>query len=143
MERAQKLAIIRDLKKKMVFLTGPRQTGKTTLAKEISKNYQNYTYLNYDRLEDRNIIHQEAWLSSIELLIFDEIHKMLHWKNYLKGIYDTKPEHQKILVTGSARLEVFNHVGDSLAGRYFLHRLLPFSPAECEKVQIPYTLDQF
>jgi predicted AAA+ superfamily ATPase len=58
-------------------------------------------------------------------------------------VYDTKQSHQKILVRGSARLEIFNHVGDSLAGRYFLHRLLPLSPAECEKVQVPYTIDRF
>jgi predicted AAA+ superfamily ATPase len=68
---------------------------------------------------------------------------MPNWKNYLKGVYDTKPAHQKLLVTGSARLEIFNHVGDSLAGRYFLHRLLPLSPAECAKVHVKYTIDRF
>jgi uncharacterized protein len=82
-------------------------------------------------------------LPSVELLILDEIHKMDNWKNYLKGIYDTKPDHQKILVTGSARLEIFNNVGDSLAGRYFLHRLMPLSPAECQKMGVPYTIDHF
>jgi hypothetical protein len=143
MERFQKKAIERDLRKKMVLLAGPRQAGKTTLAKELATQFQSSAYLNYDRLEDRKIIAKEGWLPSVELLILDEIHKMPKWKNYLKGIYDTKPPHQKILVTGSARLEIFNRVGDSLAGRYFLHRLLPLSPAECEKVHTPYTLDRF
>lgn len=143
MERYQKKIILHDLQKKMVLLAGPRQAGKTTLAKSIAKEYKTSVYLNYDRLEDRKIIQGESWLPSAELLILDEIHKMPQWKNYLKGIYDTKLEHQKILVTGSARLEIFNHVGDSLAGRYFLHRLMPLSPAECDKVNVSYTLEHF
>src|SRR3990167_3186022 len=143
MERAQKQAILRDLQKKMVFLAGPRQSGKTTLAKEIAKEFQSSIYLNFDSVEDRNIIMKEAWLPSVELIILDEIHKMKKWKNYLKGVFDTRLPHQKILVTGSARLEIFNKMGDSLAGRYFLHRLMPLSPAECDKVDVSYTLDQF
>ncbi|MCB1085297.1 MAG: ATP-binding protein, partial [Chlamydiia bacterium] len=84
-----------------------------------------------------------GWLPSTELIILDEIHKMKEWKNYLKGLYDTKPKHQKILVTGSARLEIFKEVGDSLAGRYYLHRLFPLSPAECSQVGAPFTLARF
>lgn len=143
MERYQKQAILHDLQKKMVLLAGPRQAGKTTLAKAIAQEFSSSTYLTYDRAEDRKIILNEAWLPSVELIILDEIHKMPKWKNYLKGIYDTKLPHQKILVTGSARLEVFNKVGDSLAGRYFLHRLMPLSPSECDKVNVSYTLDRF
>lgn len=127
----------------MVLLAGPRQAGKTTLAKELAKEFTSSVYLSYDRTEDRKIIQKEAWLPSVELIILDEIHKMPKWKNYLKGVYDTKREGQKILVTGSARLEIFNQVGDSLAGRYFLHRLMPLSPAECIKVNQPFTLDRF
>jgi predicted AAA+ superfamily ATPase len=143
MERYQKQAILRDLEKKMVLLAGPRQAGKTTLAKSIAKEYTSSIYLSYDRLSDRKIILEESWLPSTQLIILDEIHKMPQWKNYLKGIYDTKSPHQKILVTGSARLEIFNQVGDSLAGRYFLHRLMPLSPAECDKVGVKYNLDHF
>ena len=143
MERAQKQAILRDLAKKMVLLAGPRQAGKTTLAKTLAKEFESHTYLTYDRPEDRKMMLDESWISSTELLILDEIHKMPKWKNFLKGVYDTKPSHQKILVTGSARLEIFSQVGDSLAGRYFLHRLFPLSPAECDKVGVRYTLDHF
>lgn len=143
MERFQKKAILRDLGQKMVLLAGPRQAGKTTLAKAIASEFASSIYLTYDRKEDRKIILSEGWFSSVELIILDEIHKMPKWKNYLKGIYDTKLPHQKILVTGSARLEIFNQVGDSLAGRYFLHRLMPLSPAECEKVGEQYTVDRF
>ena len=143
MKRHQKKAILRDLDKKMVLITGPRQAGKTTLSKEIGKDFQKTTYLNYDSTEDRKMIQQESWLPSTELLIFDEVHKMSNWKNYLKGVYDTKPNHQKILVTGSARLEIFNEVGDSLAGRYFLHRLMPLSPAELGKIGEDPDIDRF
>jgi predicted AAA+ superfamily ATPase len=143
MERYQKKAILRDLQKKMVLLAGPRQAGKTTLAKAIAKEFKSSVYLTYDRLEDRKTILNEAWLPSTELVILDEIHKMPKWKNFLKGVYDTKPSHQKILVTGSARLEIFNKVGDSLAGRYFLHRLMPLSPSECDKVGVSFTIDRF
>lgn len=142
MDRIQKEAIVSDLKKKMVLLAGPRQAGKTTLAKAIAEHFSSYIYLNYDRAADRRIIKDESWLSSIELLIFDEIHKMPGWKNYLKGVFDTKQDKQKILVTGSARLEVFRSAGDSLAGRYFLHRLMPFSAAELSQLEQSVDLDR-
>ena len=143
MQRAQEKAILSDLYKKMVLLAGPRQAGKTTLAKKIATYFPNSLYLNYDRNEDRRIIHEEAWLPRVELIILDEINKMEEWKSFLKGVYDTKAPHQKILVTGSARLEIFNQVGDSLAGRFFLHRLLPLSPSECNQVGVPSSIDRF
>lgn len=130
MKRFQEELILRDLNKKMVFLCGPRQVGKTWLSRRIATRFQESVYLNYDRIEDRDIISREAWAKTTELLILDEIHKMPEWKNRLKGIFDTREPHQKILVTGSARLEMYRQVGDSLAGRFFRHRLMPFSPAE-------------
>lgn len=130
MHRKQLELIKKDLFKKMVFLVGPRQVGKTRLALMLAENIEQTVYLNYDNLEDREQIRQSNWLPETELLILDEIHKMPEWKNYIKGIYDTKPESLQILVTGSARLETFRQSGDSLAGRFFRHRLNPFSLAE-------------
>ncbi len=134
MNRQQEIQIIKDLNKKIVFLVGPRQVGKTWLANKISHGYEKALYLNYDRLEDRLIIEKEQWLENTELLILDELHKMKGWKNYLKGIYDTKTDKLKILVTGSARLEVFRQTGDSLAGRFYVHHLLPLSLAELKQI---------
>lgn len=130
MKRIQQDYITRDLDKKMVFITGPRQVGKTFLAQEISKGYRKTVYLNYDFFGDRDIIKKAGWLPDTELLIFDELHKMEGWKNYLKGVYDTRPVHLKIIVTGSARLDAFRNTGDSMAGRFFSHRLNPFSLVE-------------
>lgn len=130
MERKQLPLIFKDLQRKMVFLTGARQVGKTHLALTLLQQAANGVYLNYDNLEDRAIITRGAWLPSTELLVLDELHKLAGWKNYLKGIFDTRPPHLKILVTGSARLDTFRSSGDSLAGRYFRHRLNPLSPAE-------------
>jgi predicted AAA+ superfamily ATPase len=142
MRRIQEDQIQKDLKKKIVFIVGPRQVGKTWLSKEIAKSYENSVYLNYDHLEDRRIIQDEAWLQSTKFLILDELHKMPDWKNYLKGLYDTKPNELNILVTGSARLDTFRQSGDSLAGRFFAHRLLPFSLAELKGTQYDGQLDR-
>lgn len=120
----------------MVFLVGPRQAGKTWLAQTIQQQFTHTAYLNYDSVDDRRVIQELGWLLNTELLILDELHKMPGWQNYLKGLYDTKPEHLKIIVTGSARLDVLSQVGDSLAGRYFIHHLLPFSPAELKQIGI-------
>ncbi|MBI5524993.1 MAG: ATP-binding protein [Deltaproteobacteria bacterium] len=130
MERLQKAQILKDLEKKLVFLVGPRQVGKTWLAKDIGAGFGKTVYLNYDSLSDRKIIKKEAWLKNTELLILDELHKMPRWKNFLKGVFDTRTPGMRILVTGSARLDLLRQAGDSMAGRYFTHHLLPLSPVE-------------
>lgn len=123
--------IVSDLKDKMVFVGGPRQVGKTTLAKLIgSKDYPKYNYLNWDSREDRKNITRRKFEANAKLLIFDEIHKYKQWKNYLKGEFDKYRDHFHILVTGSARLDVYRRGGDSLMGRYHYLRLHPFSLAE-------------
>ncbi|MDA3917277.1 MAG: ATP-binding protein [Deltaproteobacteria bacterium] len=142
MKRFQKEQILKDLDKKLVFITGPRQVGKTWLALDIAKSFSNSLYLNYDNFKDREIIKNQSWLDDVTLLILDEIHKMDGWKNYIKGVFDTKHETMKVLVTGSARLEAFQSSGDSLAGRFFKHRLLPFSPAELSLINEPVNIEK-
>ncbi len=117
----------RDLERKMVFLAGPRQVGKTTLARSLPGARQGY--LNWDADEDRERILRRQ-LPAADLWVFDEIHKYRAWRGFLKGLYDTRREDQRILVTGSGRLELFGFGGDSLQGRYHLLRLHPFSVAE-------------
>ncbi|HIJ96533.1 MAG TPA: ATP-binding protein [Desulfuromonadales bacterium] len=119
-----------DLTKKMVLLTGPRQVGKTTLAKELMAGYHRPQYLNWDVNDDRRLIRAQSWSPRADMLVFDEIHKMPDWKAFLKGVFDGRSDGQAILVTGSARMETFRQSGDSLAGRYFHARLHPFSVRE-------------
>jgi predicted AAA+ superfamily ATPase len=119
--------IERDLTKKMVFVAGPRQVGKTTLARSLEGARQGY--LNWDVQEDRERILKRQ-LPPTWLWVFDEIHKYRLWRNYLKGLYDGRREGQRILVTGSARLDYYRYSGDSLQGRYHLLHLHPLSVAE-------------
>ncbi len=117
----------RDLARKMVFVAGPRQVGKTTLARSLDRSAA--AYLNWDITEQRERILEGA-LPAGKLWIFDEIHKYRRWRNYLKGLYDGRPRGQRILVTGSGRLDLYRFGGDSLQGRYHLLRLHPLSVAE-------------
>lgn len=119
--------IKQDLTRKMVFVGGPRQVGKTTLSKQFLTDPEGY--LNWDVPEHRERILKKE-LPTTPLLIFDEIHKYRSWRNYLKGIYDVKPANQQIMVTGSARLDYYRFSGDSLQGRYHYLRLHPLSFAE-------------
>ncbi len=124
-------AVAADLKEKMVFIGGPRQVGKTTLARWVgSEEYEHVHYLNWDNPADRKSIIDNRFSAEARLLIFDELHKYRPWKNYLKGVFDTQRERYHILVTGSARLDLYRRGGDSLLGRYHYLRLHPFSLAE-------------
>ena len=118
-----------DLAQKMVFLTGPRQVGKTTLSRQLIAELGGQ-YLNYDVVSDRSLILHQRWRNDTPLLVLDEIHKMPDWKAWLKGVYDGKPASQQLLVTGSARLDTFRQGGESLAGRFFGLRLHPISVRE-------------
>ena len=124
--------ILEDLKEKMVFIAGPRQVGKTTLAQEIGKRFfpNKYLYLNWDNREDRKLLLNATFEADKDLIIFDEIHKYKDWKNYLKGIYDKYKNRFRMLITGSARLDIYRRGGDSLLGRYYYYRLHPLSLKE-------------
>jgi predicted AAA+ superfamily ATPase len=126
--------ILDDLHSKMVFISGPRQVGKTTLAKGIlSDHFSSGGYLDWDLDEDRQDILKKRWDIDEKLLIFDELHKFPRWKTWIKGIYDVSHESHAFLVTGSARLDIYRRGGDSLMGRYHPWRLHPFTLDELPK----------
>jgi len=134
--------IIGDLRDKMVFISGPRQVGKTTLSRQVGDNFfkDSYEYLNWDNRQDRRHILDGVFQAEKKLCIFDEIHKYKRWKGYLKGEYDKHKKAFSILVTGSARLDVYRRGGDSLLGRYRSYRLHPLSLHELLGADIKYAI---
>jgi predicted AAA+ superfamily ATPase len=119
--------IQRDLAKKMVFLAGARQVGKTTLARSLP--FGTRGYMSWDAIEDRDRLLRRE-LPQSPLWILDEIHKYRQWRGLVKGLFDKREPGQRILVTGSAKLDFYRYGGDSLQGRYHLLRLHPLSVAE-------------
>jgi len=128
MKRYLEPQVRQDLKRKMVFVDGPRQVGKTTLARNILGKSR-VGLLNWDVPAQRDLILRQT-LPNSRLWVFDEIHKYRKWRNYLKGLFDGRARNQQILVTGSARLDYYRFGGDSLQGRYHYLRLHPLSVAE-------------
>jgi len=126
---------------KMIFLSGPRQVGKTTFAQNwLASMGVEETYFNWDDpairseynrnpLFFKNII-QAKFKEKPVPVVFDEVHKHKNWKNILKGVYDTNKDRIRLLVTGSARLGLYRKSGDSLVGRYFSYQMFPLSLPE-------------
>ncbi len=134
---AQHLSKLRQ----MIFLMGPRQAGKTTLSLESAQEWPAHFYLSWDTPTDKLLFIEgpkavakqaglEEILKQMPVLIFDEIHKFGKWKNFLKGFFDLYEKKAKIIVTGSARLNIYKKGGDSLMGRYLYYRIHPLSVAE-------------
>jgi uncharacterized protein len=127
--------------RQMRFITGPRQCGKTTLAKQFLKENLQNSYYNFDQRDVRNRLRKEEYFYENDILnskhpdkhkwvCFDELHKIPKWKNILKGYFDRDEGKINFILTGSARLDLFRRSGDSLAGRYFLFKLMPLSLSE-------------
>lgn len=128
--------------RQMIFVMGPRQSGKKTVAQTLVKK-QGSTgfYFNWDNINDRDwivkgpsMIAQHIQLHSLQdtkpWVVFDEIHKFKQWRDFLKGFYDSYPDETRTLVTGSAKLNLFSRGGDSLMGRYFPFHFHPLTVAE-------------
>ena len=123
-----------DLQKKMVFISGPRQSGKTTLALQILRDEMGEMvkkfYLTWDSAEDREKIMREQFPAGKGVIVLDEIHKYARWRQVVKGLFDKRKEELKIIVTGSGRLDYYRRDGESLQGRYYFYRLYPFTLRE-------------
>lgn len=132
----------------MLFLTGPRQVGKTTASKSVIDWVTNFEYFNWDNDQHRMLILKgsQSVATAAKLdrlteekitLVFDEIHKFKDWKQFLKGFFDVYHEQVNIIVTGSAKLDTFKKGGDSMMGRYFSYRVHPLSVAELVRQNVP------
>lgn len=126
--------VAQDLQRKMVFLGGPRQVGKTTFATGLLQNKLDKVerYYNWDYDEDREKILKRDWPAGPGLIVFDELHKYRKWRNLIKGLFDKRRNEIQILVTGSAWLEFYSYGGDSLQGRYYYYRMHPLSVRELD-----------
>ena len=120
--------------RQMRFITGPRQSGKTTLARQkLAAEKSDDLYYPWDSRDVRRKYKaNELFFTSDAVsagkprwLCFDEIHKMPKWKNILKVAFDETAEKYHFIVTGSAKLDIMRRSGDSLAGRYFTFHLMP------------------
>ncbi len=131
----------------MLFISGPRQVGKTTIARQLGEAFSSGGYFNWDNQTHRTAIlggpgavagqlGLDRLLAGQPLCAFDELHKYRGWRDFLKGFFDTYENRVHILMTGRARLDIFNRAGDSLMGRYFPHTLHPLSVAECLRTRV-------
>lgn len=125
--------------RQMRFITGPRQSGKTTLAKsklDAVKAAQLYYLWDLRSVRSRYKANQLFFTEDCpptrekQWLCFDEIHKLPKWKNALKAAFDAVSDHYFFIITGSSKLDIFKRAGDSLSGRYFTFHLMPLSLAE-------------
>jgi len=122
----------------MAFVSGPRQVGKTTTCRSLHRDAH---YLNWDDQDDRRLITRgpkaiarelalEKLADERPLLVLDEVHKYRRWRTFLKGLFDAYADRTRIVVTGSARLDLYRRGGDSLMGRYLPYRIHPLSVGE-------------
>ena len=129
--------------RQMVFISGPRQVGKTTISESLAS-----VYLSWDDEDVRKAIQSgqrtlaakygiDKPNQSRRVVVFDEIHKYSRWKQFLKGFYDIYGKSWRIIATGSARMDVYKKGGDSMMGRYFPYRMHPFSVAELIDTSLP------
>ncbi len=108
----------------MIWITGPRQVGKTFMIQR-----QGYPYFNWDTPEVKKEYLKNPYFfrSDATRIIFDEIHKRRDWKKILKGYYDSPTREENFIVTGSGRMDQYKRGGDSLQGRYLSYQLWPLT----------------
>jgi uncharacterized protein len=132
--------------KQMVFIAGPRQAGKTTFTQMLARGFANSLYFNWDILDEkRKLIENPSFYeelhrtdNSLPLIIFDELHKYSNWKSYLKSVFDRDRGNYKFIISGSGRLDMYQKGGDSLAGRYVIFYLWPFTIGELAENRTPF-----
>jgi predicted AAA+ superfamily ATPase len=115
-----------------VLVSGPRQVGKTTLARAWLDGLPGGRYFNWDIPADRaDLLRRDFPGEPLPgALVLDEIHKYPRWKSWLKGLYDQRATRVPTVVTGSARLDIYQRGGDSLLGRVTHLRLHPLTIGE-------------
>ncbi len=114
------------------MVTGPRQSGKTTLVKKL---FQDYTYYNLEFPDVRLYAQTDPrdFLTSAERMIIDEAQNLPEIFSYIQALVDEEPRNGRFIITGSSNLTLLQQTGQSLAGRVAIFELFPFSIAELKK----------
>jgi predicted AAA+ superfamily ATPase len=139
---SSKLKALAD-KYPVITLTGPRQSGKTTLVKHL---FPDLPYLSFEDMDTRNLASNDprGFLKQFDKgAIFDEVHNVPELFSYLQGVVDDSGD-KKFILTGSQNFLMLEKVSQSLAGRTAILKLLPFSLEELmtEGIQ-PESLEKF
>lgn len=114
----------------VVTITGPRQSGKTTLARTVFKEK---AYFNLELMDNREFAQSDprGFLRKLpDGAVLDEIQRAPDLVSYIQGIVDEQQRNGMFILTGSQQFEVSNSINQSLAGRTALLKLLPFSISE-------------
>jgi hypothetical protein len=125
----------------VVTLTGPRQSGKTTLCRKI---FPDMAYANLESPDVREYAASDprgflaAYTNGV---IIDEIQRVPQLVSYIQGIVDERKTPGQFILTGSQQFEVMNTINQSLAGRTALLKLLPLSISEVQETTLPESLD--
>jgi uncharacterized protein len=119
----------------VVAITGPRQSGKTTLARSLLPNY---AYYNLEDINTRKLANEDplAFLNSIKgAAIIDEIQKVPHLMSQIQVLVDESKKMGQFVITGSESLLLSEKISQSLAGRVVNNILLPLSYSELKQAK--------
>lgn len=125
----------------VVTITGPRQSGKTTLCRKV---FPDMAYANLEQPDIREFAASDpkGFLGSYpDGVILDEIQRAPDLLSYIQVIVDERDFRGHFILTGSQQFEVISTVSQSLAGRTALLKLLPFSIGELGRRHLPASLD--
>ncbi len=136
-------AVIREAARyfSVITITGPRQSGKTTL---IRNEFKDFTYYSLENLDVRSYAENDplAFLNQHpEGMILDEVHNAPNLLSYIQGIVDEHPE-RKFILSGSSQFAMLKKVAQSLAGRTAVFELLPLSYSEIRNQAEGKSLDE-
>ena len=137
-------AVLKDLAARypVVTITGPRQSGKTTLCRKV---FPDMAYVNLERPDTREyaVTDPRGFMATYsQSVILDEIQRAPHLLSYIQVLVDENTPSRPFILTGSQQFEVLNTVTQSLAGRTALLRLLPLSIAELSPHERTDALDR-
>ena len=110
----------------VITLTGPRQSGKTTLIREVFKDLSYYSMENIDNQDFASNDPIGFLNQDHQGMILDEVQNTPHLMSYIQGIVDEHPE-RRFILSGSAQFSLMNSITQSLAGRSAVLELLPLS----------------